>query len=89
MRTAWVIVILVAVGAALAVIRTKQVAAQARTYQLEAERLQVRRRLWNQQLRLGRLRRPREVQVRFQDWALPLAPPGARPAGEHIVRRDR
>ena len=76
--------VLVGVGSAL--LRSRQVSAQADHYRLEAERLAVRRRLWTQQLRMGQLRTPREIQLRQEDWALDLLPPGAS-SEDHIVRR--
>jgi len=88
MRMLWVVFIFVLVGVAAALLRSRQVAAQAGIYRLEAERLDVRRRLWAQQLRMGRLRTPREIQLHRQNWALHLLPPGA-PNEEHVVRRDR
>ncbi len=88
MRVAWVIILLAAVGAGLANLRTRQIAAQARMVRLEAARLKVRRRLWDQQLRLGRLRRPKSIELRCLDWALELRPPGS-PGTEELVRRDR
>ena len=88
MRAAWVIILVAVVGAGLAKVRTRQIAARAEMARLEAARLKVRRRLWDQQLRLGRLRRPRSIEYRCLDWALELRPPGG--AGtEELVRRDR
>ena len=88
MRIVWVVFIFVLVGVAAALLRSRQVATQADHYRLEAERLSVRRRLWEQQLRMGQLRTPREIQLRREDWALDLLPPGAS-SEDHIVRRDR
>ena len=86
MRMVWVVFIFVLVGVAAALLRSREVAARASFYRLEAERLGVRRRLWAQQLRLGQLRTPREVQLRREDWALDLLPPGAS-SEDHVVRR--
>jgi hypothetical protein len=87
-RAAWVIILLAVLGAGLAKVRTRQIAAQAQMARMEAARLKVRRRLWDQQLRLGRLRRPKSIEYRCLDWALELRPPGA-PGTEELVRRDR
>ncbi len=89
MRVAWVIILLVIVGATLARLRSQHIAAQAQLHRLEAERLKVRRQLWDQQLRLGRLRAPRAVQRRRLDMALELTRPHARPEGQLAAGRGR
>ena len=89
MRMAWVLILLAAVGAAAAGLRTRQIATQGGLYRLEAKRLNVRRRLWDQQLRLGRLRAPRQTELRGQGWALEMVVPPGRGAPDEVVRRDR
>ncbi len=88
MRVVWVILVFVLVGVAAALLRSKHTGAQVELYRLEAERLRVRRKIWDQQLRMGRLQTPREIQLRRQDWALDLLPPGATQTEGAIVRRD-
>lgn len=88
MRAVWVIFVFVLVGVAAALLRSEHNNAQAEIYRLEAERLQVRREIWDQQLRMGRLQRPHEIQLRRQDWALDLLPPGAERSADSVVHRD-
>jgi len=89
MRLIWVLIMMTAVGAAVAGLRSRALATQAELYRLEAQRLRVRRRIWEQQHRLGRLKAPREVELRRLDWALDLRGPDERPEAGALVRRDR
>ncbi len=89
MRVVWVVMLFVIVGVTASVLRSRHVATQADLYRLDADRLQVRRRLWDQQVRIGQMKTPREIQLRREDLALDLLPPGAARTEDHIVRRDR
>ena len=88
MRLAWVIILLVGVAATTALIRSRRVATQAELFRLEGRRLHLRRQLWDQQLRLGRLSAPRQTELRGQQWGLRLSPPTGRPNEAQLVRRD-
>ena len=79
-RFAWVIVALSVAWAAAVRIRLVQSRLQSELYGLEAERLAVRRKLWDQQLRLGELGTPRHIRMLSEGWPLELVGPGE-PAG--------
>ena len=82
MRFAWVIAVLATVGAAEVCLRSGQDRTQAELYRLEAKRLQVRRTLWEQQLRASELSAPQETRKRGLGWALEVREPGPLPPAE-------
>ena len=86
MRLAWVIVLLVAVAAATGLLRVRRIATQADVYRLEARRLRLRRRVWDQQLRLAQLKAPREVELRALSWGLRLDRPGEQPSEHQLAQ---
>ena len=88
MRLAWVIVLLIALTAATAVVHSRRIAVQADLYRLEGRRLKVRRRLWDQQVRLGRLKAPRQVELRGQQWGLRLEAPGGPGRESQLARTN-
>jgi len=88
MRLGWVIALMAAVGVALVQVRLSQNATRARMYRLEAERLRVRRRLWEQQLRLSEPIVGRPDKPWLEDWAVELTGPGSPAAGSRVARRD-
>lgn len=86
MRIAWVIVLMGVIAAGVVKLRSDQHAAQAAMYRIEAERLKVRRKLWNQQLELGRLMAPGPTLWRAQTWPLEIVgPDGSVPVAEEVA----
>ncbi len=90
MRLAWVILALAAIGAATVYFRCEQDRARCQMYRLDARRLQIRRSLWQQQIRLGELPVGGRVYRRLPEWPLELVAPGESVlSGEALVRRAR
>lgn len=75
-RFAWVIVALSVAWAAAVRIRLEQSHLQSELYGLDADRLAVRRKLWDQQLRLGELTAPRHIRMLSEGWRLEMVGPG-------------
>jgi len=88
MRTAWIILCMAALGVGVVHLRSRQNGLRAEMYRLEARRVKVRRRLWNQQLRIGELDVTGPKLQRSRDWALDLLPPDEAPPASRVVRRD-
>ena len=87
MRLTLVILMLAATAGALVHLRARQVAERARLFRLEAERVEVRRRLQDQQLRLGEATRLERISALRGNLAQDLIAPGDRETG--VVCRDR
>ncbi len=75
LRFAWVILLLAAVGVGVVHLRLQQNAARTEIQRLEADRLKLRRTLWEQQERIGELTAPRQVRQRSHEMALELTGP--------------
>ncbi|KKK97452.1 hypothetical protein LCGC14_2652610 [marine sediment metagenome] len=88
MRLAVIILLLAATGVALVQLRSAQNAARTEMYRLQAERLRVRRILWQQQLLLGAPILDETNRRHLGDWALELLPPEAQPAPMAMARRN-
>ena len=88
MRFAWIILAFAVIAVATVHLRLEQTSVRAETYRLSARRREVRRRLWDQQIRLGELACPRQVNRRGRQLALELLPPGEFFTGDQVVRRD-
>jgi hypothetical protein len=88
MRMAWVILLMAVLAAGVVQLRVRQNAARAETYRLEAERVNVRRRLWDQQIQLSVRSIPRPAEGGERAWALELVGPGESTTAGHVARRD-
>ncbi len=88
MRFAWIILAFAVIAAGMVHLRLERASVQADTFRLSARRHEVRRELWNQQIRLGELTSPREVNKRGYQLALELLPPGESFRGNQIVQKD-
>ncbi len=75
MRLAWIILALGAMYAGLTHLRASQTASEAEMYRLEARRIEVRRKLWDQQVRLGELSAPQPALWRARCWPLEIVGP--------------
>ena len=88
MRLAWIIVAFAAIAAATVHLRLQQTRTRSEIHNLQADRLEVRRRLWQQQLRLGELTSPRHIRRLARDWPMDVAEPGQAPSPvRRVVRR--
>ena len=76
MRFAWIILAVAAIAAAAAGFRLQQTRVRSDICNLEGRRLEVRRRLWSQQLRLGELTAPQNIRRLAEDWPIDVAGPG-------------
>jgi hypothetical protein len=76
MRLAWIIIGLTAISATVVHMRCRQSQARTEMYVLESQRVQVRRTLWEQQVRLGDLTSPQNIRKLTSDWPLEVASPG-------------
>ena len=86
LRIGFLIVSLAAIGAAVVSVRAEQTQVRAELQRLDARRLEVRRRLWDQQVRLGELTAPKPTLWRARRWPLDLvAPDGRRWSDEEVV----
>ena len=88
MRFAWIILAFAVIAAAVVHLRLEQASVRAETYRLSASRHEVRRTLWDQQIRLGELASPRQVNQRGRQLALELLPPGETFTGEQVAWGD-
>jgi hypothetical protein len=88
MRFAWIILAFAVIAAGMVHLRLERESVQADTLRLSARRHEVRRELWNQQIHLGELTSPRQVNQRGHQLALELLPPGESFSGGHIVKKD-
>ncbi|MDY7011097.1 MAG: hypothetical protein SVV80_10155 [Planctomycetota bacterium] len=88
MRFAWIILAFAVIAVAMVHLRLEQAFVRAETFQMSARRCEIRRRLWDHQIRLGELASPRQVNRRGRQLALELLPPGEFFAGDQVVRRD-
>ena len=88
MRFAWIILAFAAIAAVMVHFRLEQASVRAETYRLSARRHEVRRTLWDQQIRLGELASPRQVNRRGRQLALELLPPGETFTGDPVAQRD-
>ncbi len=88
MRFAWIILAFAVIAAAMVHLRLERASVRADTFRLSARRHEIRRELWNQQIRLGELTSPREVNQRGHQLALELLPPGESFRGNQIVQKD-
>ena len=88
MRFAWIILAFAVIAAAMVHLRLERASVQADTFRLSARRHEVRRELWDQQIHLGELTSPRQVNQRGHQLALELLPPGESFRGDQVVRRD-
>jgi len=79
-RIGCIIVAMAAIGAAAVHLRVQQERVRSDCYRLEAERLELRRTLWQQQLRLGELTAPEHIRRIHEDWPVELVGPGESPA---------
>jgi hypothetical protein len=75
MRFAWVILLMAAVGVGVVHLRLAQNRARTDIQRLEADRLKLRRTLWEQQQRLAALTGPQQVRQRMREMALELSGP--------------
>ena len=90
MRFAWAIVLLSAIGGGLVQIRLGQNAVRTGMQHMEAERLKVRRELWDQQLRLGELVSPQQIRLRSRELAVEMTgPEDVLENGKQTVQRAR
>jgi hypothetical protein len=80
LRLAWVIILMAAVGAAAVHLRLRATQARTQIQSLEAQRVQMRRQIWEQQVKLGELTAPQETRFRGKDTALDSSP-GPTPTG--------
>ena len=89
LRFAWVIVLMAAIAAGVVWLRLEQNRVQAEMCRMEAQRMRVRRTLWEQQVRISQLSAPDELRRRGQAWALGLVEPGQLSAQERgtLARR--
>ncbi len=76
MRLAWVILMLAATAAGTVHLRLQQNRVRTDMNNLEAQRLDVRRRLWDQQLRLGELTAPQHIRALSDGWPFQMVGPG-------------
>lgn len=76
LRLAWIIVAMGAISATLVHLRCRQIQARAEMHHLEANRLQVRRALWDQQIRLGDLTSPPNLRRLTADWPMEIIESG-------------
>lgn len=88
MRMAWIVLLMAAIAAAVVQLRSRQDAARAETFRLEAERVTVRRKLWDQQIRLSVRSVARPADGPQLPPALELVGPGESTAADRVVRRD-
>ncbi len=88
MRFAWIILAFAVIASAMVHLRLERASVQADTFRLSARRHEVRRELWNQQVRLGELTSLRQVNRRGHQLALELLPPGESFSGDQIVQKD-
>lgn len=72
LRLAWLILLMSATAAGIVYARLQQNAVITQAQKLEAERLRVRRLLWDQQIRLGELAVPEEIR-RGDEWSAQAA----------------
>ncbi len=71
-RLIFLIVVLTAIATCLVHIRQGVSAARYEIYKLQSKRIKLRRRLWDQQVKLGQLTAPREVRLRAEEMSLGL-----------------
>jgi hypothetical protein len=76
MRLAWIIIGLTAISATVVHLRCRQSQTRTEMYALESQRVQVRRTLWEQQVRLGDLTSPQNIRRLTFDWPLEIVSPG-------------
>ncbi len=89
-RIILIILALTAIGIGVVQIRQRQNLAKAEMYRLEASRLEVRRTLWEQQVKMGELSSPQKSDQRGRDWPLDLVgPAGPDTTGGRVVSKNR
>ena len=88
MRFAWIILAFTSIAVAMVHLRLEQASVKAETYRLSAHRYEVRQTLWDQQISLGKLTAPRNMDRRGRELALELVPPGQSAAGERVASKD-
>lgn len=75
MRLAIIIISLTAIAVALIHMRRAELSMNCETQRLQMEQVTLRRTVWDQQVRLGRLLAPSEVKRRSEEMALDLVVP--------------
>jgi hypothetical protein len=75
MRLAIIIVALTAIAVTLIHLRRGELAMACETQRLQMEQVTLRRTMWDQQVRLGRLLAPPEVKRRSEEMALDMVVP--------------
>ena len=70
MRLVLMILSLAAIGVGLVQIRRAETRACHRIQELQGQQVRLRRRLWDQQIRLGRITAPEEIRRRAEEMAL-------------------
>lgn len=83
------IVALAAVSAAAVHMRLRQAHLRAEMCSLEAERIQLRRKLWDQQLRLGELTAPQHIRLLAEGWPFQVVGPGESSPQQRPARDTR
>lgn len=86
MRLALIIALLTAIAVGLVHVRRAEIGARHEAQRLQLRQVRLRRQLWAQQGRLGRLTAPRRVRQRVRDMGLEMAE-GARPAARPSAER--
>lgn len=76
MRLAWIIIGLAAISATVVHLRCRQSQNRTEMQTLDSQRVQVRRTIWEQQLRMGDLTSPQNIRRLTVDWPLEVLRPG-------------
>ena len=71
-RLIFLIVFLTAIATYLVHIRQAESTARYEIHKLQSQQIKLRRRLWDQQVKLGQLTAPREVRLRAEEMSLDL-----------------
>lgn len=91
MRLSWVIFLMAIIGVAKVHLANRQTALRTECLvKLPAERLEIRRTLWEQQVKLAELTAPQQLRLRSREWALDIrGPEDVLPPAGPTVRRNR
>ena len=91
-RTCGLLVAFAGIALTLVYLRTEQAGSAARSLELEARWIDLRRELWSGQTELARLRTPTQIRERIERFEVELVPPdgdsviatvSAQPSGSH------
>ena len=83
MRLATVILVLAVIAAALVHLRRREITVRYEIQRLQAQQVRLRRKLWDQQVRLGCLTAPGEIRSRAEQMVMRNGQ-----AGGYLARRD-